>query len=471
MKRNLLKSLTNNLGFKILAVIFAFTLWLVVYNIEDPTKTKTFSTNVTVENADAVTELNKCYEVVDGSNFVSFSVTAKRSVLDNMEDSDFTAVADMSKLVIGEDGKSAAVPIDISTSNKYSSSVKFNGSTKFMNVNLENLQSKQFVVSASTVGTVAEGYALGNVTISNPNVLKVSGPESIVSQIASVIATIDVDGMSMNITDNVVPVLYDSDGNEIDTTKLKLSNTTVTISAEILGTKTVDLVFNTSGTPGEGATVESITSDPDSVTIKGTASALNSVTSIEVPASVIDVTNALEDVSTTVDITEYLPDGISLVDSKQASVKVTAAIRAESTRKLEVSADNISMSGLGSDYTAKLDRQTVEVTVTGEMKEVQGIDASQITGKIDLSGLTEGTHTVAVDLSLDKDTYKYDTVNVSVTIAKKADSSGSTNSGAAGATDSAISSGTSGSGSTTGSSEADDNNNNSNNNSETTTDQ
>lgn len=471
MKRNLLKSLTNNLGFKILAVIFAFTLWLVVYNIEDPTKTKTFSTNVTVENADAVTELNKCYEVVDGSNFVSFSVTAKRSVLDNIEDSDFTAIADMSKLVIGEDGKSAVVPIDISTSNKYSNSVKFNGSTKFMNVNLENLQSKQFVVSASTVGTVAEGYALGNVTISNPNVLKVSGPESIVSQIASVIATIDVDGMSMNITDNVVPVLYDSDGNEIDTTKLKLSNTTVTISAEILGTKTVDLVFSTSGTPGEGATVESVTSDPDSVTIKGTASALNSVTSIEVPASAIDVTNALEDVSTTVDITEYLPDGVSLVDSKQASVKVTATIRAESTRKLEVSADNISMSGLGSDYTAKLDSQTVEVTVTGEMKAVQGIDASQITGKIDLSELTEGTHTVAVDLSLDKDTYKYDTVNVSVTITKKADSSGSTNSGTAGATDSAISSGTSGSGSTTGSSEADDNNNNSNNNSETTTGQ
>ena len=185
------------------------------------------------------------------------------------------------------------------------------------------------------------------------------------------------------------------------------------------------------------------------------------------PASAIDVTNALEDVSTTVDITEYLPDGVSLVDSKQASVKVTAAIRAELTRKLEISADNISMSGLGSDYTAKLDSQTIEVVVTGEMKAVQGIDASQITGKADLSGLTEGTHTVAVDLSLDKDTYMYDTVNVSVTITKKADSSG-TNSGAAGAADSAISSGTAGS-NTTGSSEA--GGSNSNNNSETTTGQ
>ena len=123
--------------------------------------------------------------------------------------------------------------------------------------------------------------------------------------------------------------------------------------------------------------------------------------------------------------------------------------------------------------------------MTGEMKAVQSIDASQITGKADLSGLTEGTHTVAVDLSLDKDTYMYDTVNVSVTITKKADSSG-TNSGAAGAADSAISSGTAGS-STTGSSSTTGNSNttgssgttgsseaggnNSNNNSETTTGQ
>ena len=41
MKNNILKTLSNNLGFKILALFFAFTLWLMVYNLEDPTKTKT----------------------------------------------------------------------------------------------------------------------------------------------------------------------------------------------------------------------------------------------------------------------------------------------------------------------------------------------------------------------------------------------------------------------------------------------
>ena len=49
MKNNILKTLTNNLGFKILAVFFAFTLWLFVYNLDDPTKTKTLTVNVEIE--------------------------------------------------------------------------------------------------------------------------------------------------------------------------------------------------------------------------------------------------------------------------------------------------------------------------------------------------------------------------------------------------------------------------------------
>ena len=56
MAKKILKTLVNNLGFKILAVVLAFILWLVVYNIDDPKKSKTFTTNVTVENASAVTD-------------------------------------------------------------------------------------------------------------------------------------------------------------------------------------------------------------------------------------------------------------------------------------------------------------------------------------------------------------------------------------------------------------------------------
>lgn len=35
MGKKLLKTFTNNIGFKILAIAFAFILWLVVYNLND----------------------------------------------------------------------------------------------------------------------------------------------------------------------------------------------------------------------------------------------------------------------------------------------------------------------------------------------------------------------------------------------------------------------------------------------------
>lgn len=105
-------------------------------------------------------------------------------------------------------------------------------------------------------------------------------------------ATIDVDGMSSNLTDNVIPVLYDSDGNEVDTTQLKLSNTTVTISAKILSVKEVPLVFSTTGTPyGEYRVVE-ISSTPDTVKLKGASNVLNPLVSLEIPANVINVSGA-----------------------------------------------------------------------------------------------------------------------------------------------------------------------------------
>ena len=63
MVKRILKSLTNNLGFKLLAFVFAFMLWLVVYNIEDPVITRPYTAIVSVKNEDKIKEMNKCYEI------------------------------------------------------------------------------------------------------------------------------------------------------------------------------------------------------------------------------------------------------------------------------------------------------------------------------------------------------------------------------------------------------------------------
>ena len=418
MGNKILKTLTKNLGFKILAVVFAFILWLVVYNTDDPTITVSYTTNVTVENASAVTDMNKCYEVLNGTNTVSFAVTAKRSVLNKLEDTDFTAVADMNRMIVNEDGDKANVPIEI-ISKRSNSSLKYNEKNKYLEVSLEDLMKRRFIITADTSGKVADGYALGEVTVTNPNVLNVSGPASIVNKIDSVVATIDVDGMSMNLSDNVIPALYDADGQEIDTTKLKLSNTTVTISAKILSVKEIPLVFSISGVPyGDNRVVE-ISSKPETIKVKGSSTTLNPLSSLNIPGDVLNVSGASEDITTTIDISEYLPDGVELVNASDATVTVTVRIEAYESKKFNLSTSQINVNGLDSNYDLSFDQSTVAVTVSGLKNDLNKLNTSQLSASIDVTDLGVGTHQVNLDLNLDEDNYAYQTITVTIEIKDK----------------------------------------------------
>ena len=249
--------------------------------------------------------------------------------------------------------------------------------------------------------------------------MNVSGPASIVNKIDSVVATIDVDGMSMNLSDNVIPALYDADGQEIDTTKLKLSNTTVTISAKILSVKEIPLVFSTSGVPyGDNRVVE-ISSKPETIKVKGSSTTLNPLSSLNIPGDVLNVSGASEDITTTIDISEYLPDGVELVNASDATVTVTVRIEAYELKKFNLSTSQINVNGLDSNYDLSFDQSTVAVTVSGLKNDLNKLNTSQLSASIDVTDLGVGTHQVNLDLNLDEDNYAYQTITVTIEIKDK----------------------------------------------------
>uniref|UniRef100_UPI0040563755 CdaR family protein n=1 Tax=Agathobacter sp. TaxID=2021311 RepID=UPI0040563755 len=418
MRKKILKALTNNLGFKILAVIFAFTLWLMVYNTDDPSITRYYTVNVNVLNGDYLEELNKYYEVIDGTNKVTFSATAKRSILDKMEESDFTATANMENISIDDAGVRGTVPVEI-VCNKNSSSIKLSANNKYYKVVLEDLMSKPFVITPSTVGTVAEGYALGDVKVTVPNMLKISGPASIVQTISKVVATIDVNGMYLDLTDNVVPVLLDANGEEIDTTRLTLSNGIVTISAQILKTKELPITIKTTGTPAANHVVTSVSSNPTTLLVKGSISVLNGMNAIEIPESVISVANANEDINTTIEVSEYLPEGVELVNGRHNSVEVNVRIEPVKTKTFSVSTANIQVTGLLNEDELTFVHSSVAASVSGQEDDINQLEDSEIKGNIDVTDLEPGTHQVELHLDLDETKYQYSPITVSVIIADK----------------------------------------------------
>ena len=426
MANKILKTLVNNIGYKILAVVFAFILWLVVYNIDDPNKTVRFTTNVMVENESAITDMNKCYEVLNGTNTITFSVTAKRSVINKLEDTDFIATADMNRMIMNSDNKSAKVPIEV-ISRRSNSSLKYNGKNQYLEISLDDLVSRRSMITADTAGQVADGYALGEVTVTNPNVLNVTGPATIVDKIDSVVATIDVEGMSMNLSDNVLPVFYDADGNEIDTTRLKYNNTTVTIAAKILRVKEIPLSFTTTGTPSGDYRVVEITSDPENIRIKGVSSVLNPIMSLAIPAEVLNVSGARDDLTTTIDITEYLPDGVELVDAADATVTVTVRIEAYQSKTFTIDTKDITVNGLGDGYELAFEQNSVTVTISGLQNDLNRLSAADLASAIDVSGMEEGLHQVNLEIELDETNYAARTVSVEVKISKKSSENGDSN--------------------------------------------
>ena len=418
MRSNILKTLTNNLGYKILALFFAFTLWLFVYNLDDPTKSKTMTINVSIENQESIENMGKYYEILDGSNKVSFTVTAVRSILDKLDESDFQAVADMGKIVLEGEDEKATVPIDIScTANINQNSIKLSSTSKTLKLSLEDLMIKQFVVSAKSKGKVADGYALGGLEVTAPNVLKVSGPKSIVEKIVSAVATIDVSGMSDTWTTyKAKPVLYDKDGKEVDETRLTKSDSTVTVSAEILSTKEVAIAVKPTGAPKDGYTITSISSNPTTILVKGNKAVLNSVNSIEIPDDLISVAGVDKDVKVMIDVSEYIPEGLSMVDPEGASVEITVSIGKIKEKVFSVKSENIIVTGLSTHNKLEFELSSIAVHVSGLEEDIASLSSATLRGSIDVTHLPIGIHQVELLLDLDESKYTYLPIKVNVYI-------------------------------------------------------
>lgn len=394
MLNKIIKWITNNFGLKILAVIFAGVLWLAVVNIDDPVTTRSFTTTVSVENGDYLTGIGKYYEIINNSNTITFKVSGKRSYLERMGNSDFRATADL-KMIENLN----RVPVEI-TPQRYGGYVTVASKLYYLDLDVEDLVSKPFVISVQTDGKPSKQHALGETSVS-PSLLRVSGPASVVDTIDKAVAAVNVEEMSQDLTDSVIPILYNKDGNEVDTKDLTFNIQNVMVSVRILDTKDVTLNFQTAGTLQEGYEYVGIEYEPQTVSVKGASAVLNTVNSITIPEEVLDLTDATGNIEKEVDISAYLPEGVSLTKSNQAKISVTVKIEKHERRKFELPTANITVGNLGSRYAAEFLTDTVAVELEGLASELDTLDASTLTGSIDVSGMTEGEHTVNLEVNLD----------------------------------------------------------------------
>lgn len=413
MVRRAWKIITNNFGLKLLAALFAVFLWLVVVNIDDPKISQRFSASVVIENEDYLTDQGKYYEVLDDTNTIVFTVTAKRSYIEKLSNTDFKAVANMENAAIDNESGRGKVPIEV-TALRYSTLVTISKTTQNLEIALDNLAQEQFMIGVETTGELPDGRALGDVAVS-PNLLRVSGPESVVSMIDHVTATIDVTNVTTDVVASVMPTLYDSEGKVIDKNKLTLNMTTVTVTVRILDIKDVSLIFDVTGTPADGYAYMDMEYEPKTISIKGTVSALNNVTAVHIPGSALNISGARDDITQVIDVSEYLPDGVTVSDQSQAKVTVTVHIAQLATRSFNIFPSSVNVLDLPEGYHLSFGNSVIRVNVSGVAEDLAALDAGSIVASIDASSLMPGRHEVELALEM-PDNLHYEPVRVTVTV-------------------------------------------------------
>lgn len=88
---------TGNLSLKLLSLVVAFLIWLLVMNIDNPTKSRLFQVGIQLMNEDSVTEIDKAFDIISDETVI-LKVTERRRILNSLTRDDFTVLADMENL-------------------------------------------------------------------------------------------------------------------------------------------------------------------------------------------------------------------------------------------------------------------------------------------------------------------------------------------------------------------------------------
>lgn len=410
------KRLTVNFSLKILAFFIALFMWLIVVNIDDPVTDKTYTgIPVQVINEEVVTSANRTYQIVDDTQEVSVTVTAQRSVLNDVKAEDIVAIADMKEMSLG-----TQIPIEVKIEGyKYDSAVS---NPRNLQIQIDDEAKNNFPITPTTLGTVREGYVIGELK-ANPEKVTIRGPKTVIDSINRVVAEVDVSGLSSDTEVEARLVLYDANNNVIDQSLLanNLGKEGLTVEVTLHQIKSVKVELDTSMvSAAEGYKISEISVEPQEVRISGSKSALARVTEISVPASALTAVNLTQRTERSIDISQYLPEDVSLVDENADNVVVTIAVEKPGAKNFEVSTSSITVNNLDSNlelsYGSVVD---LEIQIKGPDATLNTFSIAKKVS-IDLKDYTTpGTYTVPVSVELPSGCSLVNEVSVEVILEEK----------------------------------------------------
>jgi len=385
----------SNWGLKLISLLIAFGLWFTVVYIKDPLEEETFvNIPVQFENTDILTDQGLVYEVLEGSDVVKrVNVIGPKTVLSSMRSEgrdSIIAVANFANKNMAD-----VIEIEFRAVTQYSNSItsiEAASGSEYLKLFVENADSKNIPVRIETKGEVAQSYQLGSAK-AEQNRITISGGVSKVEKVSYAAVTVDVTGSSSDIATSEVIHLYDKDGNLLSNDLVEMSAVRTMANVTVLATKTVPVIYRTSGELPEGyQMIGNIRSDVEQVTLAGSEQVLNGVNSIVVSGEALNLSGLTEDYTAEISLRSFLPGGVQFAKTEENTTAVISIdIEQEMERNLKLLSGNVSVINIpeGIMIETAEEHEIYDILVTGLENDVNQVVENNLTAVLDLGSWIE----------------------------------------------------------------------------------
>ena len=375
--------MTHDFPLKAVAVVIAVVFWVAItQNAAPRLVTVAFDGRIPVERPDNVPA---GYVLRGQLGDVGVTLRGPSGIADRVALSDLRATLDVKTLTLGQaEPQDARVTVTVARDGVEVVDVL----PATVSVRLERVTSRSVPVQPRFANSPPSGARAGDAAVS-PTEVKVTGPESDVARIVSVLATVGFGDAQTDIETSAPAIPVDAAGLPID--GLQVDPGVVVVKVPVLPiatTRTVPVVFTLRGVVAPGYWVVGVAMDPFAVTVRGDETVLTTLDRIEtLPIDVGDLR-----ATKTLTVALSLPTGVTLLRPTDVSVTVTVQPLA-GTR---VFSSAVLVLGLSANQTAELDLSNVAVLVAGPVPTLANVPPEQVIATVDAGGRGPGSYTLDV---------------------------------------------------------------------------
>jgi len=374
-----------------LSFALAIAVWISAVSEADPTQRDVLPSQVPVEiiGQDPGLILSE-----DISQQVTVTITAPQSVWTRLlsEPGLITATVDLSGLGPGEH----TVDIQVTISPRVRAARVVGHSPETLTLTLEKLATRTFPIQLVREGEPAIGFQVEQPSLNQDRVV-VSGPESRVSQIKEVRASLNLSNAHEDISTSLSLTPVNENEEVIERVSLNPERVQVTQPITQRGGFRSDLVVKPvyQGRIAEGYRLTNISVFPPAVTVFSADPQKVDQLPGFVETLPINLDGARDDIEERVALN--LPEGVSLVSEQRVLVQVGIAAIESS---LTLANQTVEIQGLGEGLAAHTSPETVDVILSGPLPLLDALVPGEVRLIVDVTGLEIGTHQIIPQVQL-----------------------------------------------------------------------